>query len=250
MIKIMLHNIKSLIGFTLAATDGEIGKVDEFYFDDEHWTIRYLIVKTGGWLMERKVLISPGALQEPDWKHKSFPVKLSKQQIKDSPEIDTEKPVSRQQELALYSHYQWPYGDPTGGGFYGQLGMAGMIESRVPLEVSIAARNKKEPGDPHLRSISEVRGYRIHATGGEIGEVADIIVDEHWGIRFLIVDTGSWFPGKKVLLSTAWIKQISWADSWVEVDVSVEAVKNSPRYDPDELIAENYEKDLFRHYDK
>lgn len=246
----MLHNIKSLIGFTMGATDGEIGKVDEFYFDDESWTIRYLIVKTGGWLMERKVLISPKALKDPDWKNKSFPVKLTKQQIKDSPDIDTEKPVSRQQELALYSHYEWPYGDPTGGGFYGQLGMAGMIESRVPLEASIAARNKKEPGDPHLRSISEVKGYQIHATDGEIGDVTDIIVDEHWRIRFLIVDIGSWFPGKKVLLSPEWIKEVSWADSSVEVDVSVKAVKNSPKYNPDQPMAENYETDLFRHYDK
>ncbi|WP_152542242.1 PRC-barrel domain-containing protein [Pedobacter sp. V48] len=125
-----------------------------------------------------------------------------------------------------------------------------MIESRVPLEASIAARNKKGPGDPHLRSISEVKRYHIHATDGEIGDVTDIIVDEHWIIRFLIVDTGSWFPGKKVLLSPEWIKEVSWADSSVEVDVSVEAVKNSPKYNPNQPLAENYETDLFLHYDK
>lgn len=245
----MQHNIKSLIGFTMGATDGEIGKVDEFYFDDETWTVRYLVVKTGGWLMERKVLISPAALNEPDWKNESFPVSLTKEQVENSPDIDTQKPVSRQQEMALYNYYEWPYGDPSGAGFYGTMGMMGMVESRVPFEEAIAARrNEKEPGDPHLRSTSEVKGYRIHAMDGEIGDVADFIVDENWKICFLVVDTGNWLPGKKVLISPDWIIVVSWANSSVEVDVSREAVKNSAEYDPDQPIPENYGTDLYKHY--
>ncbi|ATP56296.1 hypothetical protein CPT03_07330 [Pedobacter ginsengisoli] len=223
----MQHSVKSLIGFTMGATDGEIGKVDEFYFDDETWTIRYLVVKTGGWLMERKVLISPGALRNPDWKSRSFPVDLTKKQVKHSPDIDTAKPVSRQQELALYDHYEWPYGDPTSGGFYGQMGVAGMIDSRVPFEASIAATDlKRQPGDPHLRSVSEVIGYHIHATNGEIGHVADLMVDEHFKVSFMIVETGSWFSERKILLSPQRIKEINWANSSVEVDVSMETVKD------------------------
>ncbi|MCX2454205.1 PRC-barrel domain-containing protein [Pedobacter sp. PLR] len=247
----MQHNIKSLIGFTMGATDGEIGKVVEFYFDDESWTIRYLIVKTGGWLSERKVLISPMALMEPDWENESFPVKLSKDQIKHSPDIDTKMPVSRQQEVALYKYYEWPYGDPIGAGFYGHMGMLGMVESRVSFEQAIAAmRNDKEPGDPHLRSTTEVKGYRIHAIDGEIGHVTDFIVDKHWRIRFLVVDSGKWFPGKKLLISTEWITAISWARSRVEVDVSIEAVKSSPEYDPDRPIGDSYQTGLYRHYRK
>lgn len=247
----MQHSIKSLIGFKLGAIDGEIGKVEEFYFDDESWTIRYLVVKTGGWLSDRKVLISPVALMEPDWENQSFPVKLTKEQIKHSPDIDTHMPVSRQQEMALYKYYEWPYGDPIGAGFYGHMGMMGMVESRVSFEQAIKAmRNDKEPGDPHLRSTSELKGYRIHAIDGEIGHVTDFTVDEHWRIRFLVLDTGNWFHGKKVLISTEWITAVSWAHSRVDVGISLEAVKGSPEYDADQPIRESDETDLNRHYGK
>lgn len=247
----MQRNVKSLIGFTMGATDGEIGKVDEFYFDDKTWTIRYLVVKTGGWLSERKVLISPAALKEPDWENETFPVNLTKEQVKHSPDIDTEKPVSRQQELALYNYYEWPYGDPVGAGFYGGMGMLGMVETRVPFEEHIAARkNEGHPGDPHLRSTSEVTGYKIHATDGEIGDVEDFILDDTWKIRYLIVDTGNWFPGKKVLMSPEWIQDVKWATSSVYVDVPVAAVKNSPEYDPSKPVQEAYETGLHQHYGK
>src|SRR5882762_2158057 len=120
----MRRNIKSLAGFQVVASDGEFGKVDDFYFDDETWTIRYLVVKTGGWLFGRNVLISPAALKEPDWKNEKLPVNLTQEQIKNSPDIDTEKTVSRQQEIELYSHFGWPYYGPVGVGFYGSMGLS------------------------------------------------------------------------------------------------------------------------------
>lgn len=247
----MQRNFKSLMGFSLGATDGEIGKVNEFYFDDQFWTIRYFVVKTGGWLLGRKVLISPTAIKDPDWENQIFPVNLTKEQVEKSPDIDTEKPVSRQQELALYSHYEWPYGDPVGAGFYGGMGMLGMAETRIPFEQLIAARKDDgHSGDPHLRSTSEVIGYSIHATDGEIGEVEDFIVDESWKIRYLIVDTGKWLPGKNVLMSPEWIRDVNWATSSVYVDVPVSAVKNSPEYDPSKPLKEAYETDLHQHYGK
>lgn len=246
----MKRSAKCLVGFSMGATDGEFGKVDEFYFDDETWTIRYLIVKTGSWLFGRKVLISPAALKEPDWKNKAFPVNLTKEQIKHSPDIDTERTVSRQQEIELYSHYDWPYYGASGSGFYGGMGLSGMIESRVPFEESILARaSKRESADPHLRSISEVTGYRIHAVDGEIGDVVDFIIDDKtWKVYFLVVDTGHWFPGKKVLIAPKWISKVKWADSSVYVDITVNAVKNSPEYDPTIPIPEKYENDFYRYY--
>ena len=112
----MQHTIKSLIGFKMAATDGEIGEVKELYFDDESWVIRYLIVETGNWLFNKKVLIAPQALLAPDWANKNFPVNLTKEQIKSSPDIDTDQPVSHRQEIEMYGHYAWErYG---GSGFY------------------------------------------------------------------------------------------------------------------------------------
>ena len=236
----------------MGATDGEIGKVEEFYFDDETWTVRYLIVKTGGWLSGRKVLISPTALNEPDWKNETFPVNLTKEQIKNSPDIDTEKTVSRQQEIELYGHYAWPYYGSAGAGFYGGMGMSGMVDSRIPFEESISAQNtKKESGDLHLRSTHEVKGYQIHAIDGEIGEVEDFIIDgKTWHLRFLVVDTGKWFPGKKVLISPKWISEVKWEDSSVHVDMPVGAVKNSPEYDPSAPMQETYETNLYNYYGK
>jgi uncharacterized protein YrrD len=245
----MQRNIKSLVDFTMGATDGEIGKVKEFYFDDETWTIRYLIVKTGGWLSGRKVLISPAALQQPDWENKVFPVNLTKDQIENSPDIDTEKTVSRQQEIELYSHYAWPYYRDPGIGFYG-MGMMGMMDSRIPFEESISAHHSaKQQADPHLRGTEEVKGYHIHATDRNIGEVEDFIVDDStWSVRFLIIDTGNWFPGKKVLISPKWIRSVQWADSAIYVDISAEEVKNSPEYDPSRPVHDAYEDDLYNHY--
>lgn len=248
----MQHNVKSLSGFAIGATDGELGKVEAFYFDDETWTVRYLVVKTGGWLSGRKVLLSPFALQSPDWNNKLFPVNLNMEQVKNSPDIDTQKTVSRQHEIDLHNHYSWPYYGAAGAGFYGGMGMGGMVDSRMPIEDIIAEqRLENEQGDPHLRSTEEVRGYHIHATDGIIGDVEDFIInDENWKIDYLIVDTGNWFPGKKVILSPEWISQIKWEENCVYVDLPVDAVKHSPEYDGDTPLADQYQEKLHDYYGK
>jgi uncharacterized protein YrrD len=249
----MKHNVKRLIGYTLGATDGEIGKVKDFYFDDETWTIRYLIVETGSWLSGRKVLISPEAVLTPADNEEAFPVNLTKEQIKNSPDIDTEKPVSRQQEMKLYEYYPWT--SYWGGGLWaGGIGTTGMV---MPRPVSIEQAVQKEDDtagketdvDPHLRSTDKVTGYSIKATDGEIGDVEDFIIDDSsWKIHFLVVDTGNWFPGKKVLISPKWIKEIKWETSTVIVNASVERVKNSPEYDAGQPISEGYEANLQNYY--
>lgn len=248
----MQHNVKSLSGFTIGATDGEIGKVKELYFDDQTWTVRYLVVKTGGWLSGRKVLLSPLALQQVDWKNKVFSVNLNKQQVQESPDIDTEKTVSRQHEIELYDHYAWPYYGAVGAGFYGGMGMSGMVDSRIPFEEVIAEQHMdKEKADPHLRSTEEIRGYHIHATDGKIGEVEDFIMNtETWRIDYLIVDTGNWFAGKKVILSPQWIKQVKWEDRSVDVDFPVDTVKHSPEYNPEVPLQEAYKEKLHYYYGK
>ncbi len=134
----MKRTIKNLMGFTMGATDGEIGKVKDFYFDDVTWTIRYLVVETGNWLSNRKVLISPEALLQVDWANETFPVNLTKEQIKKSPDVDTDQPVSRQHEMELYTHYPWT--NYWGGGIWaGGMGTAGMMmpRSSVPMEEAV-----------------------------------------------------------------------------------------------------------------
>ncbi|WP_432708138.1 PRC-barrel domain-containing protein [Pedobacter sp.] len=247
----MKHSIKSIKGFSIGALDGHIGEVKEFYFDDASWTIRYLVVETGSWLSGRKVLISPHAVKGVNTEDKTIPVNLTKEQIKNSPDVDTEKTVSRQQELSLYDYYGWPYTDPIGLGFYGGFGYENMVDTRIPFEDQIALqKSKEEKGDPHLRSSKEVKSYTIHATDGEIGDVEDFIFDDvSWRIHFMVVDTGRWLPGKKVLISPKWIKEIKWETAEVVVDLTVEAVKNSPKYDHSLPFPDVYEVTLYEYYE-
>jgi sporulation protein YlmC with PRC-barrel domain len=104
----MLRNVKDLRGYTILATDGAIGEVDDLYFDDDRWAIRYLVVDTGSWLAARKVLTSPVAIGRPDWMAQQLPASPTKAQVERSPEIDTKKPVSRQHETEHLGYYGYP----------------------------------------------------------------------------------------------------------------------------------------------
>ena len=251
----MKRNINSLIGYAIGATDGEIGKVKEFYFDDLTWTVRYLVIETGNWLNSRKVLLSPQALLTPDWKNEVFPINLTKEKIKNSPNIDTEKPVSRQHEIEMYEYYPWT--SYWGGGIWaGGMGISGvMIQDHHPLAGAVKSENsidtKDTDEDSHLRSTHNVTGYTKHAIDGKIGDVEDFIVDDtSWKLDFLIVDTGHWFPGKKALILPELVKEIKWDNSEVIINVSETDVKNSPEYDQGEVISESYAAKLQNYYGK
>jgi len=251
----MNRNIKMLVGFSLKETDGEIGKIEDFYFDDISWKIRYLVVKTGNWFTDHKVLISPKSLQKPDWENKEFSVNLTKEQIKNSPDIDTDKPVSRQQEEQLYGYYPWGtyWGndpDEHGAGIFGAM-PSELYNSEVENATDGNVAVEKENNDQHLRSTDNVTGYKIHATDGEIGKVVDYIIDDTtWKIKFLIVETGTWLNSRKVLLSTQWIREVNWDNSIVIVGVSLTEVQNSPEFDIDQILNESYVGSLYDYYGK
>jgi len=224
----MKRRVKSLVGYHLGATDGEIGKIEEFYFDDETWTIRYLIVETGNWFFGRKVLISPMALVTTDWENKIFPVKLTKEQIMNSPDLDTEKSVSRQHEIEYNKLHPWnsyPEGAFFGGAF--------PILLNKDLRKNNDSNGEKSDDNPHLRSTAKVTGYCIMAIDGEIGNIEDFIFeDTNWKIEYLIVDTGKWLLRKKVLILPEWIKEINWDTSSVTVKALLERVSGCDEYDP------------------
>jgi len=248
----MKRSIKSLIGYSLKEIDGKIGNVDEFYFDDISWTIRYLVVKTGSWLSGRKVLISPEALLKPDWENEDFPVNLTKAQIESSPDIDTDKPVSRQHEEELSSYYTWDayWGEePHGAGIFGSM-PSELYESEIEEPENMDDTEESEGNnDQHLQSTDAVTGYTIHATDGEIGKVVDYILDDNnWKIGYLVIDTGSWLNSKKRLLSTGWITNVKWDTEVVIVNVSTDEVKNSPDYDSSHPVNEVDEKTLYDYY--
>lgn len=251
----MKRNIKSLIGFTMGATDGTIGEVTDFYFDDQTWTVRYLVVETGSWLSGRKVLISTEALHQTDWDNQVFPVNLTIDQVKSSPDIDTEQPVSRQQEMELYDHYPWT-NYWTGGLWGAGIGTTGMmVGPMIPFEDAIKEsvhhgdHHQPHHSSSHLRSCQQMKGYNIVETDGEIGDVKDFIVDDaSWQIDYLVVDTGNWFPGKKVLISPQWINDIDWMMSRLTVNVTKQQVKDSPEYHHDQIVTDEYHSGLHSHY--
>jgi hypothetical protein len=242
----MLRSISEIFGYVIQARDGEIGKVHDFYFDDETWHIRYLVIDTGKLLPGRKVLIVPSAIAEPDWRSHILPVELTKDKILKAPDIDVDKPVSRQHEFELHKHYGWaPYWIP-----FGAPGIGAVPPSPVEKEEEKEKESKPEDeSDSHLRSAKEVIGYHIQALDGEIGHVEDFIVEDIVQIiRYMVVDTRNWLPGKKVLIAPLWIEKFSWKDSKVFVDMLREAIKESPEFNPSEPVNRRYEERLYDFY--
>ncbi len=227
----MLHKIKTLKGYKLDSLDGEIGKVKEFYFDDTYWTIRYLVADSGNWLSDRQVLISPHALLAVNKEEQNIIINLTKKQIDDSPPLESDKPVSRQYEKAYHMYYGWPmyWVGPNMWGRYPYI--------ERDREKWIESTPAEEKWDPHLRSSNAVSGYHVQACDGEIGNVEDFIVDdEAWAIRYLIINTRNWWPGKEVLVSPKLIERVSWSELKVFVNLTREAIRQSPEYTESVLV--------------
>jgi hypothetical protein len=245
----MLVNAAHLKGLVVRATDGELGTVDRFYFDDESWAIRYLTVDTGGWLGGRQVLISPISIVQTYWQAKRLDVSLTKKQVENSPDIDTHQPVSRQHEAAYMGYYGYRY-------YWGGPNMWGpaLYPSGLPVPTSvlsdaIADRARKESSDSHLRSNHAVTGYRVEALDGEIGHIEGFLMDDKaWAIRYIVVATRNWWPGKKVLVSPGWIQGVSWEGSKVCVGLSRDAILTGPEFDASAPITREYEGRLHLHY--
>jgi hypothetical protein len=244
----MLTGVSHLKGFAIHASDGEIGHLEEFYFDDETWAIRYLIVNTGNWLSGRLVLISPAFLRQTDWDTRLLYLALTREKIKHSPDIDTHKPVSRQHEAEYLDYYGSSY---YWGGFY-PWGAEPPPSPLLHPPLTAAEKRKvaqREVEDSHLRSTAAVTGYRIEAADGDIGHVKDFIVSpDTWNIRYLEVDTHNWLPGRKVLVSPDWIVNVSWSDSKMETHLSREMIKSAPEYNDSIPITRDYENQIHVHY--
>jgi hypothetical protein len=246
----MLRSLDELLGYTLAAEDGEIGQCKDFLFDDQKWAIRYMVADTATWLPGRHVLISPTSLGEPNWSGKLFPVKLTKEKVKNSPPLETDMPVSREYEKRLFKFYGHPYywiGHNVWGYSAYPASLYGMAREE---EKDVKEEQVEEEQPNHLRSAKEVKGYYIHATDDRIGHVEDFIVeDKTWIIRYIVVDTRNWLPGgKKVLVSSDWVTEIRWEEKGLAVDLSRDTIKNSPEYDPNIPVNREYEVRLYDFY--
>ena len=244
-----LRNARNLHGFKIHALDGEIGTTDQLYFDDETWTIRYLTVKTGGWLSGRSVLISPISILDVDGDARLVNVSLTKEQVEGAPPSDTQRLVSRQHESAYLGYYGYPnyWGGPY---LWGAAFAPSDLVRPLPVPVGDTA-SKNQSGDSHLRSTQAVKGYEIQTNDGELGHVSGFVIDDAtWAIRYIEVSTSYWWPGKNVLIAPAWIKQVSWLDSRVYVNLTRELIQSGPEYVEETPITREYENRLYLHYAK
>ena len=242
----MLNKAKSIQGFKLSGTDGEVGNVKEFIFDDNYWAIRYLVVSTGGWLSGRQVLISPFFIQGINYDVDLIHVDLTRSEIENSPRFEDDMTVSPNYEEEYYNYYGSPvYWD--GPQMWGSS--SDIVHDREKWETIPREENV---WSPKLNNTKDVRGHFIQATDNEVGHVDDFIFDdENWAIRYLIIDTKNWLPGKKVLISPEWIDKISWEDSKVYVQLTRDAIRRAPEYDDDiDMITREYESKLYRYYEK
>lgn len=227
----MLRSLKKLYGDTLGASDGEIGRVKDFYFDDQYWAVRYVVADTGSWLRGHLVLISPHAFENFYQDGDSLRVHLTRNQIEESPSIETHKPVSRQYEEEYYRYYGWP-AYWSGGEMWGATGFP-MIPPPHLLPVMEEKRDEASINgdDPHLRSARDVCGYQIQTDEGHIGHLADFMIDEKsWAIRHLVLETGHWFSGKEIVISPSQVTRISYEESKVYVDATKESLRQAAEY--------------------
>jgi len=229
----MLKSIKLLYGKKLGASDGEIGKVEDFYFDDRNWAVRYVVADTGSWLFGRQVLLSPHAFGRLHQADDDLSVNLTRSQIENSPSIELHKPVSRQYEEEYYQYYGWPY-YWQGNGLWGMGGFPGgvaMSTMPFPSEPVPASSPQSKHGDTHLRCTQAVEGYHIQASDGTVGQVSDFMIDaESWAIRSLVVKTGHLLSGREVEVPISKVDRISYDESIVFVSMTAQAVEESPEH--------------------
>ena len=241
----MLVTAKALKGYKLHSLDGNIGSAREFYFDDRYWTVRYLVADAGNWLTGKRVLISPYSLNLVDTAAQAISVQLTKAQIEASPSIDTEEPVSRQFEKSYYGYYGYP---SYWGGSYMWGAYPYLERDRSKWGENAGTANG---WDSHLRSTQAVSGYHLQALDGKIGHIEDFVIeDETWAIRYLVVATTDFLPGKRILISPQWIEKVSWEESKVVIDLSKQTIKDAPAYFDGSLPTRDQESSLFGHYNR
>ena len=234
----MVLRVDELRGFTIHATDGDIGRVYDLYFDDHCWTIRYLVVDTRHWRPGRRILLSPVSVRAVDWAHREIVVALSRDQIRRSPGVDSDQPVGHERIALFRECYTMPYAWALGGFLW-----APTPSARRPRQA------RRRPGDPHLRSARLLRGYGIKAFDGDVGHVDGFLVDDNsWNLPYVVVNTRHWRPASRVLVPVAWIAWVSWIELAVHVDLPVEQVLSAPDYDPSEPITDADEIRLSTHY--
>ena len=256
----MLHTLNNLKNLAIHASDGDIRLTKDFYFDDKHWVIRYLVVETGSWLLSKKILLSPISIKELNQKPQTLTVTISRKQVKNCPDMDSEKPVSRQYELEYMRYYGYShYCDNTDiwGGYSSPNMMSPGYYSVAPKPDNLGAPDNfadvdaalSQDNDHHLRSSNAVTGYKLDVIDGDLGHLHGMLIDtDTWEIRYLIINTSNWWLGHLVLIAPKWIKEVSWPTSKIYVDMTQQQVKDAPTFDPSVPFSLEHEQSMQTHY--
>lgn len=238
----MYKSIKQLKHYELLTSDGKDCELEDLFFDENTWKTKYLVVKTGSWLMGRRVLVKPSIIQEVNHKEKQIKLPMPNDKVKESPAVDSVLPISLEAELLLAKYWEWVPKDAEGP-LPEEAG--GSIEAEATTETKdLSERAVKSK----LRSFDEVAGYKIHAPDGVFGHLEDFLCDDDWIIRYAVVDPRSWFPGKHVLLPVCEIEDVKWSEHALHVEASRELVKSAPAYIKNKELTPEDEKALRQHF--
>ncbi len=211
----MLIEAKRMYGAALEGTDGRVGTLADILFDDRSWRLRHLVVNTDRWHFGRQVLLEPTVVQRADWRDRRLLVRLTRQQVRSSPGVESDMPAARGEAIAAAQVLVWE-----------------------AYWTSILDATAATQGDPHLRSTKMLAGLHLHCTDGQLGHVADFLIDDDaWAVRELVVDTRNWWPGKHVLVEPRLIEAIDWDEREIRLSLPREEVEDRPAY-PEEMPAE------------
>lgn len=228
----MLHLAHKVTGAAVRGVDGDIGTLEDFYFEEDRWTIRYLLIDTGKWFSGKRVLISP--MSVPDgWGRDGVRLTLTKDQVWNSPEIK-EGELSREGEDQVLMYYGYP-------DYWGAASIWGNFDSPTALVAraapaakgtTTAVKNRIDPEARHLRSIKKSTGYHLHARDGEIGHVDDFLIgQESWRIRYLLVDTSNWIGGRSVIVSPELVEGIDKERNLLHVGAERKMIQEAPEFE-------------------
>lgn len=245
----MLHRAQDLHGLSLEATDGDVGSVEDFYFSDEDWAVRYLVVRTGSWLFGRHALIGATSLQGLDVDRRVVKVDLTREAVENAPEIGAHPPVSEQEraverarDARWSTHMLVPH-------LAASPPSAAHQELSTRQDTNRIERLIREQGDEHLRSMDEVIDYEIAAKDETVGSVEDFLIDpERWRVAYLAVHTGNWLPGRIIAIAPEWIAQFDWNLRRILVRPSKDAIEKSPNLSSLEELSEDKKRALSDHY--
>jgi hypothetical protein len=276
----MQQSANNLLDFIIIGSDGYLGPLRDIYFDDGEWTFRYLVIEIAEPDTTSRYLISPLSIKQISFERKEIYIRLDQEKIINSPEIDVNLPISRQNEIALRRYYEWPvyWGETE---FLDTPPHSGLEKPLIPfdterfadeppeflsdendeltgiepiddelLETDFAHSEEDVTYNSELRSYIELLGYRIQCTDSDSSFIADLIYDDiDWIIKYIVLNLGNSLTNELILMTLHWVNGINWSKSRMLVTLDQQQLNSAPRYTKNQKITKEYEKNIFDYYD-